>query len=111
MLPSYLARLTALLDTIGAATARHEGSLDLADVARAAQQGRVATLLLDAERRIAGTLDRVTGATAIDSTADPTRADVLDDVGEQVLRTGGRVVVVPSERMPTDSGVAAAYRY
>jgi hypothetical protein len=32
-------------------------------------------------------------------------------VGEQVLRTGGEVIVVPSERMPSDSGVAAAFRY
>jgi hypothetical protein len=111
ILPSYVARLAALLDTIHAATARHAGSLDLADVARAAYQGRVATLLVDADRRVAGTLDRTSGAIALDATADPTGADVLDDVGEQVLRTGGEVVVVPSERMPSESGVAAAYRY
>jgi hypothetical protein len=111
MMPSYVARLSALLETIGAAAAHHRGSLDLADVARAARQGRVATLLIDADRRIGGTIDAATGAITLDTTADPTGADVLDDVGEQVLRTGGEVIVVPSERMPSDSGVAAAFRY
>jgi len=109
--PSYLARLATLLDEIHAAIARHGGSLDLADVARAAFERRVATLLIDADRRVAGTLDRATGAIRLDPLADPGHADLLDDVGEQVLRTGGEVIVVPSARMPSDSGVAAAYRY
>jgi hypothetical protein len=37
--------------------------------------------------------------------------DLLDDLGERVLATGGEVVVVPTERMPTESGLAAIYRY
>jgi len=37
--------------------------------------------------------------------------DLLDDIGEAVLRRGGEVVVVPAERMPTTSGLAATYRY
>jgi hypothetical protein len=111
ILPSYVARLAALLDTIRAAAARHVGSLDLADVARAAHQGRVATLLIDADRQVAGTLDPATGAIRAEPIANPGHADLLDDVGERVLRTGGEVIVVPSERMPSDSGLAAAYRY
>jgi len=109
--PSYLARLAALLDTIHAAAARNAGSLDLADIARAAQQGRVATLLIDADRHVAGQLDPATGAISLAPAPNPAIADLLDDVGEVVLRAGGEVVVVPSARMPSDSGVAAAYRY
>jgi len=37
--------------------------------------------------------------------------DLLDDLGEQVLKNGGDVVVLPSERMPSSTGVAATYRY
>lgn len=37
--------------------------------------------------------------------------DVLDDLGELVLKMKGHVVVVPAERMPTDTGVAATYRF
>jgi hypothetical protein len=109
--PAYLQRLGTLLDSIHAATARNAGSMDLADIARAAHQGRVATLLIDADRHIAGKLDRANGAIATVSAPGPVMADLLDDVGEQVLRTGGEVVVVPSARMPSDSGAAAVYRY
>lgn len=37
--------------------------------------------------------------------------DILDDLGRLALTMHGQVVVVPSERMPTKSGVAAIYRY
>ena len=36
---------------------------------------------------------------------------MLDDLAELVLNTGGEVVVVPTDRMPTDTGVAAVYRF
>ena len=35
---------------------------------------------------------------------------MLDDLGERVLRSGGEVVIVPADRMPTRSGLAATYR-
>jgi len=35
----------------------------------------------------------------------------LDDLGEIVLRKSGEVIVVPAERMPTNTGVAAIYRF
>jgi hypothetical protein len=42
---------------------------------------------------------------------DPDVDDILDDLAELTLKAGGEVVVVPGERMPTDTGVAAIYRY
>ena len=37
--------------------------------------------------------------------------DVLDDIATQVLRTEGTIVAVPADQMPTDTGVAAVFRY
>ena len=42
---------------------------------------------------------------------DPDTDDVLDDLGERVVATGGEVVMVPTERMPTRSALAAIYRF
>jgi hypothetical protein len=36
---------------------------------------------------------------------------VLDDLGMLALKMGGQVVIVPTERMPTKTGLAAIYRY
>ena len=41
----------------------------------------------------------------------PARLDVLDDLAEAALRTGGEVIVLPPDRMPSKSGAAAIFRY
>lgn len=37
--------------------------------------------------------------------------DVLDDVAVKFISLGERVLVVPSQDMPTESAVSALYRY
>ena len=107
--PLYLARLEGLKEKFRSARAQQSGSRDLADVAKAAIAGRVETLLLEADRVIRGTLDRTSGS--IRPARDRHVADMLDDLAELVLGKGGEVVVVPRERMPIDSGLAAIYRF
>ena len=36
---------------------------------------------------------------------------MLDDLAERVLKTGGEVIMVPPERMPSKTGLAAIYRF
>lgn len=109
--PIYLAHLATLVDAFGAAQAKQHGTSDLSDAARAAAQGRVATLLLQAGHRIPGKIDAATGALSPGDMSDPDTGDMLDDLGELVLRKRGEVVIVPAERMPTQSGLAATYRF
>ncbi|HPM82902.1 MAG TPA: hypothetical protein PLF81_19500, partial [Candidatus Anammoximicrobium sp.] len=104
-------RLAKLCEAFGTAAAQHKGSADLSDVARAAVQGRVATLLVEADRVEPGHLDPASGAIQRTQLDHPEVEDLLDDVAEAFLRAGGEVIVVPKERMPTSSGVAATYRY
>lgn len=113
MEPRYLARLAGLSETFQTAQAHRKGTADLSDAARAAVEGRVATLLVEAERVEPGRLDPATGAivSLTDPLDDPGVGNMLDDVAELVLRTGGEVVVVPADRMPTASGLAATYKF
>jgi len=109
--PRYLARLAALIEEFGTAQSRGLGSDDLGEVATAAIAGRVATLLVEAERQVPGRIDAATGEIEFADLADPEVDDLLDDLSEQVLRMGGQTVIVPKERMPTLTGVAAIYRF
>jgi len=133
--PSYQQRLAGLVENYGLGASRQLGSDDLAEVARAATTGRVATLLVQADRVIPGRLDAATGRIERgelaaprgaahrhhhhDATgrsdpselADPGVDDVLDDLAEAVLRMKGTVVVVPGDRLPSATGVAATFRY
>lgn len=111
MEPRYLARLAALVEEFGSARSRGLGDDDLAQVARAAVDGRVATLLIEARREVPGRINAATGDIEFDDLAHPEVDDLLDDLGVLALKMGGRVVIVPTERMPTKTGIAAIYRY
>lgn len=101
---------------------RGRAATDLVDIARAAVAGQVATLLVEADRFEAGRLDRDTGAIEFDGATPPdlsrtgdraaVRADDLfGAVAETVLLHGGEVLALARNDMPTETGVAAIYRY
>jgi hypothetical protein len=106
--PRYLDRLARLGDDYGTAVARQKGSNQVADVARAGRDGRIGILLVDADRSLCGRLDPATGEVRL---GEPDSPDLFDDMAEMTLRAGGEVVVVPHEKMPSQTGLAAIYRY
>jgi hypothetical protein len=109
--PQYWERITRLAEEFAAAKSKELGSDELEQVANGAATGRIATLLIQAERQIPGRWNAATGKIEFDSLDHPGTDDLLDDIGEHVLKMGGRVVVVPEERMPTRSGIAAIYKF
>lgn len=111
MEPAYQARLSALIEKFGDARSAGLGEDALAQVARAVIAGRVGTLLIEAFREIPGHINAATGDIELGDIAHPEVDDLLDDLGTSVLKMGGQVVVVPAERMPTKTGIAAIYRY
>lgn len=109
--PHYDARLLALTGEFSAAQAKGLGSDDMVQVVKAAAAGRVGTLLIEADRQIAGWLDSATGLVMAADPEDPRIDDALDDLGELVSKKGGRVLVIPGDRMPGRTGLSAIYRY
>jgi len=133
--PQYQKRLMELADDFAVAQSKGLGLDNVPKIAEAAVAGRIATLLIEADREIAGRMDAATGKLELtdlsqrpadigvpvshDATGklklthlgDPEVHDVLDDLGELVLSKGGKVVVIPSEQMPTKTGAAATCRY
>ena len=109
--PDYVGRLQKFVEDFNTAKARQQASEDLCAIAKAAHEGRVGVLLVEAERVVPGRLDPNTGDAlqAADGARDVD--DLLDDVAEAVLRTKGTVVVVPRDRMPTGTGLAATTRF
>ena len=109
--PRYLARLAARVEEFDKARSEGVGHDELDHIAKAIVAGQVGTLLIEADRQIAGRIDAAAGDIAFDDPAHPEVDDVLDDLGEMALKMGGQVVIVPTEQMPTKTGVAAIYRY
>jgi hypothetical protein len=111
MRPRYTARLAALADAYRAGLAKDGATDDIVRAARAAPERRVATLLIEADRIVPGRIDAGTGDVAFADGDKTGFDDVLDDLGEMVLRAGGDVVVVPRADMPSSTGVAATFRF
>jgi hypothetical protein len=110
MEPRYHARLQQILDMYHAQKARAMATDDLTHAVEFAADGRVGTLILEADRRIAGHIEGRMPRRAV-RIDDPAEGDILDDLAERVLKTGGQVIVAPLGSMPTDTGLAAVFRY
>ncbi len=109
--PEYFKRLDTLGEQFQQAKADGIGSDTLEEIAKAAAEGRVNTILLESGRIIPGKVDNVTGEIAPADLLESKVDDLLDDIGELVTANGGNVVVIPVDRMPTFTGIAAIFRY
>ena len=107
----YTQRLAGLAGAYRAGLAKNFATDDIVRAAKAAAERRVATLLIEADRMIPGRFDARTGTVSFAEDDGVGVDDVLDDLGEQVLRTGGDVVVVPRIDMPSATGIAATFRF
>ena len=112
MEPEYNLKLDSLVARFEQARANGKGSDNYKEVAVAAVGGRVDTLLVEANRIIAVRVtNQVTGNTQKKDLSNPKVDDLLDDMGELVIKMGGQVMVLPTEKMPSETGLAAIFRY
>jgi hypothetical protein len=112
MEPEYLNKLDSLVAGFEQSRSNDKGSDDYKAVAVAAVEGRVDTLLVEADRIIAiRVTNLVTGNTQKKELQNPRVDDLLDDLGELVMKMGGQVMVLPQVKMPTTTGLAAIFRY
>jgi hypothetical protein len=112
MEPVYLMKLDSFVSRFEQAKADGKGSDDIKEVALAAVEGRVDTLLIEADRMIAVRITNlITGNTQKKDLTNPKVDDLLDDMAELVTKMGGQVMVLPTEKLPSETGLAAIFRY
>lgn len=112
MEPEYLAKIQLQLDKYNQARSINKGSDDLKTVSVAAVEGRIDTLLIEADRIIAKRITNMeTGNTQNKDINNPRVDDLLDDMSELVTKMGGTIYVLPADQMPTENGFAAILRY
>lgn len=107
----YLARTEELVDRFNREKSKGMSNDNLEDVAKKAVENRISTVLIESDRILPGKVDLETGKITESILRDAETDDVLDDITELILNSKGEVVVLPKERMPTNTGIAAIYRY
>jgi len=101
----------AAVEQYGTLAARRQGSDNLFQVIEAARIGRVGTLLLARGARQPGTINSESGEASL---AEPNAAngeDLLDYASALTLASSGTVYLLDPAEMPTDSPLAALFRY
>jgi hypothetical protein len=112
MEPEYNLKLDNFVSSFEQARANGKGSDDYKEVAVAAVEGRVDTLIVEADRIIPVRITNlVTGNTQKKDLINPKVDDLLDDMGALVMKMGGQVMVLPAGKMPSETGLAAIFRY
>jgi hypothetical protein len=110
--PNYLLKLQNITDKFVQAKANGLGSDNIEEVVEAAEVGKVEIILIEANRVVAKRLrNKNTGTFKQADSTQPILDDLLDDIGELVTKLGGKVMIIPSEIMPTKTGLAAVFRY
>ncbi|MGE5395494.1 MAG: hypothetical protein ACM3P1_12190 [Candidatus Saccharibacteria bacterium] len=110
--PEYDQRMNKLINQFEQARSHGKGSDEIEDIAVAAVEGRIDTLLVEADRLIAVRIANITTGNIQESEMNnPKIDDLLDDMSELVTKLGGEVMVLPPEKMPSESGLAAIFRY
>ena len=109
--PSFLEKTRVVVEKFNTAQANFNASSDIAQVAKAAVEGRISQIMIEADRIIPGKIDTETGVISTEELRNPQVDDVLDDLAEIVLSQKGEVVILTAHRMPGDTGCAAIFRY
>lgn len=108
--PLYLQKTQELVDRFHQLHPE-QAAQDPAEIARAVVEGRVETLLIESDKVIPGRVHLENGRIETGELDDPKIGDLLNAIGLIALNNQAHVVVLPAERMPTKSGLAAIYRY
>jgi hypothetical protein len=86
-------------------------SADLREVLPAAAHGRVETLFVAVGVQRWGRFDPARGAVELHAAAEAGDEDLLDLAAVRTLVSGGTVHAVPPEEVPSETAVAAVFRY
>lgn len=109
--PFYLEKTKTLVDRYNVNRAKFLASDDLSDVSRAVFENRVDVIMLEADRVIPGMIDKETGQLLTSNLEDLEIDNVVNDLATMTYKNKGEIVILPKERMPSTTGVAAIYRY
>ncbi len=104
-------KIRLLIESYENAYAASSGSPDLTQIARAAFEGRIDTVFIEEDRNIPGKIDEESGEIIFYGTDDSNGSDILEDILLLVLKSSGKAVILPKDKMPCLSGAAAIYRY
>lgn len=108
----YAAELAEQRELFERRTSEGRAATDLADIARAATFGAIATAFVDIDADVPGTIDEVTGTIELEQGVSVDRHHgVVDEIARRAMLAGARVFAVRAQDIPGGGPAAAILRY
>ncbi|MFO0873692.1 MAG: hypothetical protein U0575_06935 [Phycisphaerales bacterium] len=107
----HRADLKELHDQFAVRSGQHRTTTDIAQAARAATMGAIATLLADIDEIIPGTVDETDGRVTFSKEASASNYGVVDEIARRAWLSGARVLGVRRADVPGGGSLAAILRY
>lgn len=109
--PLYLEKTKLLVGRFQDASGELRASVDPLEIAHACVDGRVDSLIVEANRLVGGVYDRKARKFIEGDMAKYYIGDLINQLAIMALEQNAKVVVLPKERMPSDTGLAAIFRF
>ena len=115
--PIFEARLEqgfrSMSEKYGDLSSHGRSSNDLADILAAAEEGRIESLFIARDRRVWGTFDPSDSQVQVNGDRPASDADVelLDLAARRTILASGSAYLLPEDKVPGGSDIAAIYRY
>ncbi|MDO9494016.1 hypothetical protein [Acetobacterium sp.] len=104
-------QLKERMEIFNQAHAKDMGSDDAVQIARAIMEKRVEVLYIEENTVRPGSYDLSLGTITEGVSPDSYIGDIYDEMAEAVLSQGGELLIIKKADMPTESDIAAVYRF
>jgi len=105
--PDFNNHMKKLIEKYELSKSRELASEDISEIARAAMEGRVESLIVNLNKTVPGSIDPNTDRLLVEDES----GDMLNDLTLLALKQNAKVYVVTDEKLTLDTGVKAIYRY
>lgn len=100
-----------LVDGYSFSEAKETGSSDPSTIGNALAAKKISALFVEQDRIILGQLDALTGLVSFTSNDESSIRDLADEFSRMTYLQGGDVYILEQDMMPSNTGVAALFRY
>ncbi len=107
----YAEELAAIRDEFDRRANSGRATTDISSAARAATMGAIATLLVDIDTTVPGTVDEESGAVSFADAETASNYGIVDEIARRALLSGARVLGVRAVDLPSAEPLAAILRY
>ena len=107
----YAAEIAELKTTFDQRAGQGRATTDISDAARAATFGAIATLIVDMDEVVPGTVDETDGRVTFSDVGGADSYGVVDEIACRALLTGARVLSARRPDIPREASLAAILRH